>query len=189
MNSPRRTAPAHPPRPPASLAALVLAALTLLLAPLRAQPPAPAPDDSAAEPNSQAIAALDILPIGEESRGVVLPDYDAQGNLTSLLKARSAVRTSQTEITLEAMRLTLSQPAPRSGLLLDLPAARFDLSTSMLFGLRDVRVSRDDFVLTGDTLEFDTKNRRGVLRGSIRMVLRNNTALTAPATSRPTPAP
>ncbi len=122
-------------------------------------------------PSSRALAALDILPIGEKSIGVVLPDYDLQGNLISILKAHSAKRISETEIFLDAMTLSVSQDPPRSNLLVELPAARYDVSTSMLFGLRDVRVSRDDFLLTGDSLEFDTQTRCGVLRGNIRMVL------------------
>lgn len=176
-----RPSPQISPAQPAALRLALLCALCLggLSNPglLRAQESAPQSSPSpAVSPNpaaSRALAALDILPVGEESTGVVLPDYDLQGNLLSVLKARSATRTSDTDITLEEMTLTLAQEAPRSDLLIDLPAARYDISSSMLFGLRDVRISRDDFLLTGDTLEFDTKTRRGIIRGSIKMVLHN----------------
>ncbi len=155
---------------------VIVGAFGLLVAPARGEeskgemPPAEsAKSGGAASP--RAALALEILPIGEESHGVEMPDFDLQGNRRGLLTAKTAVRTNKTDIEMDEMVLTMQQTPPRSDLKLQLPKAVYNVPNAMLYGSKDILVTRDDFTLTGDQLEFDTKNRHGVVRGNVRMVV------------------
>ena len=53
----------------------------------------------------------------------------------------------------------------------ELPHANLNLATRVLTGNETALIRREDFTVTGDRIEFNTKTRFGTLRGNIRMVL------------------
>jgi lipopolysaccharide export system protein LptC len=113
---------------------------------------------------------LDILALNQESTGIFLPEFDDNGRQSGKITAESAIRTSDDVLDLKNMRIEMPNEAG-GNITIDLPAATFNLKTSMLVGTRDVVITRIDFVLTGDRLEFNTKTRESVLLGNIKMVL------------------
>ncbi len=145
-----------------------------------------AAQEAHSDSQARALGALDILPVGEESHGVHLPDHDFRGNQTSLMTAKTALRVNETNIELDEMTLSLNQPEPHGLLVVVLPEARYEIHTAMLFGLRDTLIYRDDFVLTGDTLEFNTTTNTGSLHGDVRMVVKKSSPAAEPAEA-PTP--
>jgi lipopolysaccharide assembly outer membrane protein LptD (OstA) len=53
----------------------------------------------------------------------------------------------------------------------ELPQALFNLETRILTGENSAKISREDFEITGDSIEFNTKTRFGTLRGNVKMVI------------------
>ena len=56
---------------------------------------------------------------------------------------------------------------------IELPHSVFDLETRILTGDTHALIRREDFEITGDSVEFNTKTRYAVLRGKIRMVIQS----------------
>jgi hypothetical protein len=74
---------------------------------------------------------------------------------------------------------------------IDLPTSVLDLNTSVISTRKHVTIRREDFILTGETMEFNTKTKQGSLGGSVKMLI-YNLDQTAPKpdseTSTPTPS-
>ncbi len=113
---------------------------------------------------------LDILALGQKSVGIVLPEFDDEGRPAGKITVESATRTSEDALDLTSMRIDLVGETG-DNIAIDLPAATFNLTTSTLVGTRDVVITRIDFTLTGDRLEFNTKTRESVLYGNIKMII------------------
>ena len=56
---------------------------------------------------------------------------------------------------------------------IELPHSTFNLETRILTGDQHALIRREDFEITGDSLEFNTKTRYAILRGKIRMVIQS----------------
>jgi hypothetical protein len=116
-------------------------------------------------------AAFDVpVPIGMPVNGIKVPHYDESGRLDLLIEADVAQKSNETTVHLENLRLEALDEDGRK-IFLELPAAILDLDTRILTGDKDVTIRREDFTITGDSIEFDTKNRHGIMRGNIRMVV------------------
>lgn len=59
----------------------------------------------------------------------------------------------------------------------DLKTARVNLDTEVFTSKDPVAVSREDFQLTGDGMEFNIKTRQGKLLGNVRMVIYDRSEL------------
>ena len=102
--------------------------------------------------------------------GIKVPHYDESGRLDLLIEADVAQKTNETTVQLENLRLEALDEDGRK-IFVELPAAILNLDTRILTGDKDVTIRREDFTITGDSIEFDTKNRHGTMRGNIRMVV------------------
>jgi len=56
---------------------------------------------------------------------------------------------------------------------IELPHSIFDLDTRILSGDSRAVIRREDFEITGDAVEFDTKTRNAILRGKIHMIIQS----------------
>lgn len=102
--------------------------------------------------------------------GIKVPHYDESGRLDILIEADVAQKTSETLVELTNLRLEALDDEDRK-ISVELPAATLDLDTRMLVGEKSATIRREDFTISGDFIEFDTRNRSGILRGNIRMVV------------------
>jgi hypothetical protein len=149
-----------------SLEFLSILLVALALGTAFAEPsPEPAPEPTPAAP------VFDVpVPVGMPVNGIKVPHYDESGRLDLLIEADVAQKTNETTVQLQNLRLEALDDEDRK-ISVELPAAILDLDTRILVGDKSATIRRDDFFITGDSIEFDTKNRNGILRGNIRMVV------------------
>ncbi len=141
------------------------AILALCTASLQAEnTPAPA------VPSSQESEFDFPVPMGMPVNGIKIPQYDDDGKLLMLLEAGVAKKVDDQHIEMEDLKL---QALDASGekIFVELPQAVFNLETRIITGEKTARIYRDDFEITGDGIDFNTKTRFGTLRGNVRMVI------------------
>ena len=141
------------------------ALLVLFTVSLQAQnTPAPA------TPSSQE-SEFDLpVPMGMPVNGIKIPQYDEDGKLLMLLEAGVAKKVDDQHIEMEDLKLQ-ALDANGEKIFVELPQAVFNLQTRILTGDKTARIYRDDFEITGDGIDFNTKTRFGSLRGNVRMVI------------------
>ncbi|MFL6584617.1 MAG: hypothetical protein ACJ8KU_08875 [Chthoniobacterales bacterium] len=111
------------------------------------------------------------LPVGHEAKGLVLPNYDADGRLVGRLEAQAAKRTDQEHILFSGLKLTTFTEANQTDLLIEMSESIFNLKTRVVTSGHRTTIERADFNIVGDSLEFDTNSRQGKLVGHVKMVI------------------
>ncbi len=117
------------------------------------------------------------LPIGQEIKGLVLPDFDLQGHLRTRFEAGTAKRIDAERIQFNGLRVTSFTPENTIDLQIDLPESTFDLKTRVLRSQQRTTIKRADFEIAGDALQFNTTDRKGTLTGNVKMLITNQSVL------------
>ena len=118
------------------------------------------------------------LPIGQEAKGLVLPDYDTEGKLRARFEAGTAKRIDAERIQFRGLKMTTFTPQETPDLHIDMPDATLDLDTRVITSTARTAVTRTDFNIAGDTMKFDTNERTGTLVGNVKMVITDSSGLT-----------
>jgi len=116
------------------------------------------------------------LPIGQEVKGLVLPDYDTQGRLRARFEAGTAKRIDAERVQFAGLKMTTFTPENVTDLNVEMPEATLDLNTRVISSSARTSVARTDFIISGDTMKFDTVGRTGTLVGNVKMVI-NDTSM------------
>lgn len=111
------------------------------------------------------------LPIGQEAKGLTLPDFDLQGRLRGKFVAGSARRIDQDHIGFRDLKITTYKDDNQVDLEVEMQTSTFDLTTRILKSDERTTVSRSDFNVVGDTAVFDTNARTSRLVGNVKMVI------------------
>ena len=119
------------------------------------------------------------LPIGHEAKGLVLPDFDADGHLRGKFEAGTAHRIDEGHIGFEQLKITTFTPEDQQDLRIDMSTSVLDLKTRILSSKARTTIQRADFNIAGDSVEFDTNSRTGRLIGNVKMVITDKSHLTA----------
>ena len=119
------------------------------------------------------------LPIGHEAKGLVLPDFDADGHLRGKFEAGTAHRVDEEHVGFQQLRITTYTPEDQQDLRIDMSTSVLDLKTRILSSKARTTIQRADFNIAGDSVEFDTNNRTGRLIGNVKMVITDKSHLTA----------
>lgn len=171
-------------------------ALSFLAVPLQAEEKAAA-DESAkteAKPSPTPDDGPDIdipVPAGEKIKGIKIPHYGPDGKLMMMFDAETAMKTDETHIALEVLKIDAYSEDGQK-IYIELPTAIFNVETRIMTGDNNVLVRRDDFEITGKEGEFNTKTRFAKIVGNVKMIIKDlgDTPETKPAsTVAPSPAP
>src|SRR5881394_4341348 len=119
------------------------------------------------------------LPIGHEAKGLVLPDFDPNGHLRGRFEAGTAHRMDQEHIGFQHLKITTYTPQSEPDLQIDMNTSVLDLKTRVLSSKERTTIQRSDFNITGDSMYFDTNTRTGRLIGNVKMVITDQSHLTA----------
>ena len=114
---------------------------------------------------------MKMIPLGAESRGAVIPSFDAEGRRSSLITADVIRRIDDERIYAEGLVVKMLNADAAKDLRMDLSTAFFQMATGVLRSTDRSRVSRADFQIEGDNLVFDTNKNQGRMTGNIRMVI------------------
>ena len=117
------------------------------------------------------------LPIGHEAKGLVLPDFDGQGNLRGKFVANTARRLDEEHIQFQDLKITTFTRESQVDLQIDMQTSVFDLKTKILSSQERATVKRADFDIIGDAIEFDTNTRTGRMIGNVKMVITSQSQL------------
>ncbi len=139
----------------------------------------PAPADSGVS------AFMKMVPLGAESKGAVIPSFDAGGRRTSLITADVIRRLDDERLYAEGLVVQMFNADPANNLRMDLKTAFYHMTGGVLRS----RVSRADFQIEGDNLVFDTAKNQGRMTGDIRMVIFDSRALSGEVSPSPESQP
>ena len=129
-------------------------------------------------PDEQSLTNIP-LPIGHEAKGLVLPDFDADGHLRGKFEAGTAHRIDQEHVGFEQLKITTYTPEDQPDLRIDMSTSVLDLKTRILSSKTRSTIQRADFNIAGDSVEFDTNSKTGRLIGNVKMVITDTSRLTA----------
>jgi hypothetical protein len=119
------------------------------------------------------------LPIGHEAKGLVLPDFDADGRLRGKFEAGTAHRIDQEHVGFQNLKITTFTPESQPDLRIDMQTSVLDLKTRILSSQERTTIQRSDFNIVGDSVQFDTNSKTGRLIGNVKMVITDKSHLTA----------
>ena len=131
-----------------------------------------------ASPGEQSLTNIP-LPIGHEAKGLVLPDFDGEGHLRGRFEAGTAHRIDQEHMGFERLKITTYTPENQPDLQIDMHTSVLDLKTRVLSSQERTTIHRADFNIAGDSMYFDTNTRTGRLIGNVKMVITDQSHLTA----------
>jgi hypothetical protein len=132
----------------------------------------------AASPGEQSLTNIP-LPIGHEAKGLVLPDFDADGRLRGKFEAGTAHRIDQEHVGFQHLKITTYSPESQPDLRIDMSTSVLDLTTRILSSQQRTTIQRADFNIAGDSVKFDTNSKTGRLVGNVKMVITDKSHLTA----------
>jgi hypothetical protein len=131
-----------------------------------------------ASPGEQSLTNIP-LPIGHEAKGLVLPDFDANGHLRGKIEAGTAHRIDEEHISFQNLKITTYTPDNQSDLRIDMNTSVLDLKTRVLSSQERTTIQRADFNIVGDSVQFDTNSKTARMIGNVKMVITDKSHLTA----------
>lgn len=141
-----------------------------------AQPKSPSPKPEPTPKGTPSLANIP-LPIGQEAKGLVLPDFDLEGHMRARFEAITAKRTDADHLELKGLKMTTFTAKNATELKIDMPVSTLDLNTRVITSHQRTTVTRADFHIAGDTMRFDTIARKGTLVGNVKMVITDQSDL------------
>lgn len=125
--------------------------------------------DKAKEPGK-----IDI-PVSEDhdAKGLKIPYFDGDGKKQMIFTIGVASKIDAEHV---AMKETAVETFDENGahdMTIALPKSVLNVNTSVISTKHHVAIKRDDFELTGETMEFNMKTRQGTLGGGVRMLIYN----------------
>ena len=120
------------------------------------------------------------LPIGHDIKGLRVPWRSNEGKLELRLEIETARRISEQVIEMHTTNIqTYDQETGKPDAKMVLLTSQMNTETNVITSNDPVKITRDDFELTGDRLEFNTKTRQGKIMGHVRLLIFNRDELTA----------
>ena len=113
------------------------------------------------------------LPIKDTAHNFKLPQIGATGELLSKLMATKITRLDDEHVEMHEANIDLNHPDGKSDFHVILPDSIFNLKTHIISSEHPVTVQTEDFELTGESMEFNTVDRTGELKGHVHMVIHN----------------
>lgn len=145
-------------------------------------------DKPPVDPNAPA-KAIDVpVPKGHDAKGLKIPYFGSDGKLQMNFNIGVASRIDDNHIQMSDLQIETFDDEGQHEMAIDMPTSVMDLTTSVISTQKLVTIKREDFELTGNTMQFNTKTRQGGLGGSVRMLIYNLEDET-PQTPAPSPTP
>ena len=129
--------------------------------------------DASGSPSSEAGLTNIPLPIGHEAKGLVLPDFDPAGHLRGRFEAEVAKRVDDQHMSLSGLKMSTFTDENALDLRVEMKTSLLDLKSRVLSSKERATVTRTDFTIVGDSLQFDTVARSGTMVGNVKMVITN----------------
>lgn len=194
--------------PPRSLIAILCALAAAL--PTGAAEPAPGADKAASkakaaaktsggskavdaeDPASGSSSAMDNalrqIPLNVRNLDVRVPAFD-KGRRTSRVVADAMTRISDHELRGEGVIIEIFGENPKDSIRAEMPTCIYDMQTKHLTSNERSKVTRADFILEGDAMDFDTVTMHTSMKGNVRLTLLDTSTIAPKPPAAPQPAP
>jgi hypothetical protein len=114
------------------------------------------------------------VPIGHEVKGLRVPVRNDEGKMEMQFDMESAKRLNDQDIEMHTTVIqTYDQQTAKPDAKIELKTAVMNLETNVIKTTDPVKVSREDFVLTADGGEFNSKLRQGRVLGEVHLIIYN----------------
>jgi hypothetical protein len=114
------------------------------------------------------------VPIGHDVTGLHVPMYNADGKMELQLNTESARRLDANNVQMKSVGIqTFDVKTGKPDLKIELKTANLNTDTNIVTSDEPVRVTRSDFELTGNSMEFAHDTRQAILKGDIHMLIYN----------------
>ena len=125
--------------------------------------------DKAKEPGK-----IDI-PVSEDhdAKGLKIPYFDGDGKKQMIFTIGVASKIDAEHIAMTDTEVETFDENGEHDMSIALPKSVLNVNTSVISTKHHVDIKRDDFELTGETMEFNMKTRQGTLGGGVRMLIYN----------------
>ena len=131
------------------------------------------------------------LTVGHEAKGLVLPNYDLQGNLLGRFEAGTAARIDDNHIKFTDLKIVSYDAKEKPDFNVVMQDAVLNLETRVIDSNNKANIKRADFEIVGDKVQFNTATRYGTLTGNVHMTIYNQKELsgggTKPGSATPSP--
>ncbi len=130
-------------------------------------------EDSKKDGDKKDDADFDIpVPVGVPVKGIRIPQYNDDGKQIMMFDAEVAKKIDADHIEMENLKIEAVSEDDKK-FYIELPKAVFNLQTRILNGTERISIKRDDFEITGNTGEFQTKTRFAKVIGDVKMIIFN----------------
>lgn len=122
--------------------------------------------------NSPKIQGLEMLPAGKTNLGVRLPVFEG-AKQTMLLKASEMTPIDKEELDMKGVEIRILNEEGSEDTKIVMSSGRYLVTLGLLSSEEETTVQGIDYTITGDTMDFDAKKKYGIMRGHVKMVIRN----------------
>ena len=117
---------------------------------------------------------LDI-PVSKDhdAKGLKIPYFDGDGKKQMIFTIGVASRIDDEHIGMTETEVETFDENGGHEMTITLPKSELNVTTSVITTKKHVEIKREDFAITGETLEFNMKTKRGTLGGGVKMLIYN----------------
>lgn len=115
------------------------------------------------------------LPLEKDhpSKGLKIPYYDGQGNLQMVFNIGVANKIDADNVEMQEMQVETYNEEGEPEMTVNLPTSILNLNTREVTSKTKTTIKREDFVVTGDSVRFNTLTKQGTLVGNVHMTVNN----------------
>ncbi len=123
------------------------------------------------------------IPVSKDhdAKGLKIPYFDSNGKKQMIFTIGVATRLDEDHIGMTETQVETFDENGEPEMTIDLPKSELDVNTSVISTKKHVVIKREDFQITGETMEFNMKTRQGTLGGGVKMLIYNIEAELPPA--------
>jgi hypothetical protein len=127
-----------------------------------------------ADDNSQGHKIDLPVPIGHEVKGLRVPVRNEEGKMEMQFDMETATRLDEQNVEMHTVTIqTYNQQTGKQDAKIELQTSMMNLDTNVITTKEPICITREDFVLTADGGEFNSKTRQGRVVGNVHLVIYN----------------
>ena len=141
-----------------------------------AKPDAPKPekDKGGKDDKAKETGKMDI-PVSKDhdAKGLKIPYFDGDGKKQMIFTIGVASRLDDEHIGMTETEVETFDENGDHEMTIGLPKSELNVNTSVITTKKHVEIKREDFSITGETMEFNMKTKKGTLGGGVKMLIYN----------------
>ena len=115
------------------------------------------------------------IPVSKDhdAKGLKIPYFDGDGKKQMIFTIGVASRIDDEHIGKTETDVETFDENGDHEMTIDLPKSELNVNTSVITTKKHVEIKRKDFSITGETMEFNMKTKKGTLGGGVKMLIYN----------------